>query len=312
MPKVLVVVGPTAAGKSAMAIRLASEFNGEIINTDSMQLYRGLDIGTAKVPADQRGGIPHHLLDIWNVDHPATVSQFQQLARAQIADVTARGRLAVLVGGSGLYVNAVIDDLKFPGTVPQVRQRWEAELLSIGPVALHDLLAERDPAAAAKMEPGNGRRIVRALEVIEITGEPYPAQLPTDRPYLPATVVGLTLDRPTLDRRIEQRVKAMWDQGFVDEVRELIDQGLRGAPTASRALGYAQILKFLAGETDEAAAREATIVGTRRFARRQLSWFLRDSRVRWIDVDYSSDSASTQPELVWSRVLAAIEQGGHA
>lgn len=280
---VVVIVGPTAVGKSSLSLELARRFDGEIINADSMQLYRGLDIGTAKLSLAARRGIDHQLLDVWDLNHLATVSQYQTLARAAIADVQARGRVPFLVGGSGLYINAVIDDLRFPGTDELVRARWEDELDRLGSPALHAHLASVDPLAAARMEPGNGRRIVRALEVIEITGRPYAAQLPFGDRFMPATVIGVTIDRSVLDARISQRVTRMWEQGLVREVEELSRRGLAQAPTASRALGYAQILAMLRGDIDEPRAKEATAAATRRFARKQFSWFCRDERVNWLE-----------------------------
>lgn len=282
--KVLVVLGPTGVGKSALSLGLAHALDGEIVNADSMQLYRGMDIGTAKLLPDEREGIAHHVIDVWNLDHVATVAEYQRLARASIAEIHGRGRVPILVGGSGLYINSAVDDMNFPGTDPQVRQRWEAELDRIGPEALHEVLVSRDPVAAARMEPRNGRRIVRALEVIEITGEPYNAGLGVPGEYLPTVRIGLRRSRPELDELIAQRVDQMWNQGWVDEVRQLLERGLGEAPTASRALGYAQITAYLAGESDELTARELTTTATRRFVRRQHSWFDRDSRITWIDL----------------------------
>jgi tRNA dimethylallyltransferase len=278
---VIAVVGPTAAGKSALSIALARMLGGEIVNCDSMQVYQGMDIGTAKLPAAQRGGVPHHLLDVWPVTETVTVAQFQRAARAAIDAIQARGRVALLVGGSGLYQRAVLEDFAFPGTDPQVRARWEARLLAEGPAALHGRLAELDPAAGAKILPGNGRRIVRALEVIEITGQPFTASLPAPVPVYPA--VQLAVDRADLDSRVTERVRQMWDDGLVAEVRRLDAAGLRDGRTASRALGYQQVLAFLAGECTEQEAFDATVAGTRRFVRRQRTWFRRDPSIRWLD-----------------------------
>lgn len=288
----VVIVGPTAVGKSSLSLELARRLDGEVINADSMQLYRGLDIGTAKLGVAARRGIDHHLLDVWELDHLATVAQYQSLARAAIADVQARGRVPFLVGGSGLYINAVIDDLRFPGTDELVRARWEHELDRVGSPALHSQLASVDPLAAARMEPGNGRRIVRALEVIEITGQPYVAQLSFGDRFMPATVIGVTIDRSLLDARIAARVTQMWEQGLVQEVQELASRGLARAPTASRALGYAQILAMLAGAIDEPRAKETTTAATRRFARKQFSWFYRDQRVNWLESGEATHSMS--------------------
>jgi tRNA dimethylallyltransferase len=279
---VIAVVGPTAAGKSELSLRLASVLDGEVINADSMQLYRGMDIGTGKLAAGDRGGVPHHLLDIWDVTEPASVSAYQRLARTAIADILARGRTPILVGGSGLYVRAAIDNLEFPGTDPMVRTRLERELAVVGPAVLHARLASADPAAAAAILPGNGRRIVRALEVIELSGRPFTATLPDYTSVLPTTQLGIAVPRAELDQRIAARVGRMWLDGLVDEVRRLVAAGLRGGRTASRALGYAQVLRFLDGDLTEPEAQDQTARATRRFARRQESWFRRDPRVRWL------------------------------
>lgn len=280
----VVIVGPTAAGKSDLAVELALQLGGEIVNADSMQLYRGMDVGTAKLGADERRGVPHHLLDVWDVTETASVADYQWRARRAIAEIHERGRVPLLVGGSGLYVRAVIDDLDFPGTDPELRARLEAELAEVGPAVLHARLAVRDPAAATSILPSNGRRLVRALEVIEMTGRPFSASMPS---YDDDTAVqlGLSVPRPELDERIAARVERMWAAGLVEEVRRLEPYGLRDGLTASRALGYAQVLRHLAGEWTEERAREETIRATRRFARRQESWFRRDPRVRWIDYD---------------------------
>jgi tRNA dimethylallyltransferase len=281
---VVAVLGPTAAGKSELGLALAAELGGEVINADSMQLYRGMDVGTAKLTAAERAGVPHHLLDIWPVTRLASVADYQRLARAEIEAVRARGRLPLLVGGSGLYVRAVLDDLRFPGTDPAVRARLEAELAAAGAAALHARLARLDPAAAARILPGNGRRIVRALEVLELTGGPFTATLPEQRPVYDA--VQIAVDRDDLDARIATRVDRMWAGGFVAEVRGLLPAGLAAGPTASRALGYRQILGALEAADPVAAleqARAETVRATRRFARRQRSWFRRDPRVSWLD-----------------------------
>ncbi|MFE7873876.1 tRNA (adenosine(37)-N6)-dimethylallyltransferase MiaA [Micromonospora humida] len=280
---VVAVVGPTAAGKSALSIALAHALGGEVVNADSMQLYRGMDIGTAKLTPAERDGVPHHLLDIWPVTEPASVAEYQRLARAAVDDILARGRVPLLVGGSGLYVRAVLEQFEFPGTDPAVRERLEAELAQLGPAPLYARLAGADPVAAAGILPGNGRRIVRALEVIELTGAPFTASLPDPTPYYPAVQLGVDLDTALLDERIAVRVDRMWADGLVAEVRALRGQGLADGRTASRALGYQQVLRFLAGETDEAQAREETIRATRRFVRRQRSWFRRDQRIHWLD-----------------------------
>ncbi|HLI41603.1 MAG TPA: tRNA (adenosine(37)-N6)-dimethylallyltransferase MiaA [Streptosporangiaceae bacterium] len=279
---VIAVVGATATGKSGLGIELARAVGGEVVNADSMQLYAGMDIGTAKEPEAARRGVPHHLLDVWPVTRTASVADYQRLARAAIADITARGRVPVLVGGSGLYVRAALGELDFPGTDGAVRARLEAELDELGPAALHARLARLDPAAAAAILPGNGRRIVRALEVIEISGRPFRARLPGYGQARTAVQVGLTLPRPELDRRIEARVDRMWQAGFEAEVRNLAEAGLRRGRTASRALGYRQMLRYLDGSCTLEAARQETVRATRRFARRQESWFRRDPRVTWL------------------------------
>ncbi|MXQ63663.1 tRNA (adenosine(37)-N6)-dimethylallyltransferase MiaA [Actinomadura rayongensis] len=294
--EVIAVVGPTASGKSDLAVELALRLGGEAVNADSMQLYRGMDVGTAKLTPAETRGVPHHLLDVWDVTETASVAEYQKLAADVIEDVRARGRTPVLVGGSGLYVRAALDHLEFPGTDPAVRARLEAELAEHGPGVLHERLRGVDPAAADAILPGNGRRVVRALEVVEITGRPFSATLPAHRYRFDAVQIGLSVPRPELDERIALRVDRMWDAGLVDEVRRLEKAGLRRGVTASRALGYQQVLRFLAGEWSEERAKDETIRLTRRFARRQESWFRRDPRVRWLPYD--------APDLV-DRALAA-------
>jgi tRNA dimethylallyltransferase len=280
---VIAVVGPTAAGKSALSLELARALGGEVVNADSMQLYRGMDIGTAKLTATERHGVPHHVLDIWDVTEPASVAEYQRLARAAIDGIRARGRVPLLVGGSGLYVRAVLEDFEFPGTDEALRQRLEAELAAEGPAPLHTRLAQRDPAAAAQILPSNGRRIVRALEVIELTGAPFVAALPEPTPYYESVQLGVDLDTAALDARIAARVRHMWGLRLVDEVRALERRGLRAGRTASRALGYQQVLRYLAGECGEEEAAAETVRATRRFVRRQRSWFRRDPRIHWLD-----------------------------
>jgi tRNA dimethylallyltransferase len=274
------VVGATATGKSDLAVGLARALDGEVINADSMQLYRGMDIGTAKLSVAERRGIPHHLLDIWDVTKTASVAEYQVLARNVIDDIQARGKVPVLAGGSGLYVRAALGDLSFPGTDETIRQRLEAELAVHGPASLYERLTARDPDAAAAILPSNGRRIVRALEVIELSGRPFSATLPGYDEGRLAVQLGLRVDRPELDRRIEARVERMWARGFETEVRGL--PRLREGKTASRALGYRQMLRFLDGAWTLEQAREETVRATRRFARRQESWFRRDPRVIWL------------------------------
>jgi tRNA dimethylallyltransferase len=281
----ITVVGATAVGKSDLAVDLALQLGGEVINADSMQLYRGMDIGTAKLTLEERRGVPHHLLDVWDVTETASVAEYQDLADAVITHITASGRVPVLVGGSGLYVRAALGDLDFPGTDEAIRERLEAQLAAHGPAPLYDRLRAADPVAAAVILPGNGRRIVRALEVIELSGRPFSATMPGYDGGRPAIQLGLQVDRAELDRRIEARVDRMWAAGFETEVRQLAARGLRDGKTASRALGYQQMLRYLDGELTRDQARDETVRATRRFARRQESWFRRDPRVRWLDAD---------------------------
>lgn len=283
--EVLAVVGPTASGKTALAVEVARRLPGEIVGTDSMQAYLGMDIGTATPTGSELGGVVHHMIDCWRIDQDVSVADFQQQARSCIDAIIDRGSTPVVTGGSGLYVSAVLDDLRFPGTDPQVRARLEAELDDVGTAELHRRLAVADPQAAAQILPTNGRRIVRALEVIEITGGPFTARLPEPVEVYPTVRVGLDIPRDDLDERIASRVDRMWAAGFVDEVRTLQERGLALAPTASRALGYPQVMAFLAGDLSEEQARRLTIEATRRFARRQQRWFRRDRRVTWLPYD---------------------------
>jgi tRNA dimethylallyltransferase len=286
-PPVVAVVGATAAGKSEVALGLAERLGGEVVNTDAMQLYRGMDVGTAKLTPAERRGITHHLLDVLDVTETASVATFQREARSVVADLRVHGVLPVLVGGSALYTRAVLDTLEFPGTDPVVRARLEAELEDVGPATLHARLAEVDPAAAAGIEPGNGRRTVRALEVVEITGRPFSASMPEPTYVEPATLqLGVEADRAVLDERIAARVDAMYDAGLLAEVERLLAAGLAQGRTASRAIGYREAAAHLAGEMTEAEARERTVVATRRFVRRQDAWFRKDPRVVWVrDLD---------------------------
>jgi tRNA dimethylallyltransferase len=300
---VVAVLGPTAAGKSALSLALAEAVDGEVVNADSMQLYRGMDIGTAKLAPHERAGIAHHVLDIWEVTEPASVAEYQKLARAAVDDIRARGKVPLLVGGSGLYVRAVLDELDFPGTDPDLRAGLEEELARLGAGPLHDRLRAADPAAADAILPSNGRRIVRALEVIALTGRPFAAHLPEPRPAYPS--VRLAVDRDDLDQRIADRVARMWDDGLVDEVRGLLARGLRHGRTARAALGYAQVLQLLAGNITEQGAYGETVRATRRFVRRQRSWFRRDPRLVWLD--------AARPDLVAAavaRVRAGPGAGG--
>ncbi|MBO0777060.1 MAG: tRNA (adenosine(37)-N6)-dimethylallyltransferase MiaA, partial [Actinobacteria bacterium] len=266
-----------------LALELALALGGEVVNADSMQLYRGMDIGTAKLTAAEQRGVPHHLLSVWDVRHPANVAEYQRMAQKVITTVRERGKTPVLAGGSGLYVRAALGDLEFPGTDPAVRQRLEDELAEAGPACLHARLAARDPAAAAAILPSNGRRIVRALEVIEISGRPFAAAMPDYDYRIPAVQIGLAVSREELGSRIAARTERMWQAGFVAEVRRLEGAGLREGRTASRALGYAQVLRLLAGEWTEEEAKAQTVLATRRFARRQEAWFRRDPRISWLD-----------------------------
>jgi tRNA dimethylallyltransferase len=284
-PAVVAVVGPTATGKSELSLALAERLDGEVINADAMQLYRGMDIGTAKLPFDQRRGIAHHQLDVLDVRDEASVAAYQRHARADIDAIRTRGRVAVLVGGSGLYVRAALDRLDIPPTERTVRARLEAELADVGVEVLRDRLVALDPDAAAAIEPRNGRRIVRALEVVELTGRPFSASLPTREHLLPTVVIGLVADRSLLDERINQRVRRMWRIGLVDEVKGLVEQGLREGRTASKALGYSQVLAHLDGTMTPVEAQDATGTATRRYARRQESWFRADPRVIWLPHD---------------------------
>ena len=299
----IAVVGPTASGKSALGIALAHKLGGEVVNVDSMQLYRGMDIGTAKLPVDEREGIPHHLLDIWDVSRVASVAEYQSQAVATVEDIMARGRVPILVGGSMLYVQSLIDNWSFPPTDPAVRARYEERLAAIGVDALHAELAQVDPAAAQIIEDKDPRRTVRALEVIELTGKPFQAsQPPKDAPPRWGTrILGLRTTPEWLNPRIELRTQQMFDAGFVDEVRALVSQGLVRESTAGRAIGYAQVLQYLDGELLLADAITQTITGTRRYVRRQRSWFNRDPRIVWLD--------AASPSLVADALTALDSQG---
>ena len=292
------VVGPTATGKSDLAVALAHEFDGDIVNADSMQLYAGMDIGTAKLAVAEREGVPHHLLDVWPLEKSAAVAEYQTMARAVIAEIHARGRLPILVGGSGLYLRGALDRLEFPGESPEIRQRLYTELEVQGPAVLHERLEGLDPAAATAILPSNGRRIVRALEVIELTGGLFTATMPAFESIYDCLQLGL--DRPDLDERVELRVHRMLEHGLLDEVRHLLPLGLRDSPTAGKALGYAQLLAcvdddgVVVGDLDEAVA--VTVRATRRFVRRQRSWFRRDPRIHWLD--------ASDPETIATAVSA--------
>lgn len=281
----IAVIGPTGTGKSALALDLAERLGGEIVNADAMQLYRGMDIGTAKLTPAERRGIPHHQLDVLDVTQTATVARYQQAAAADIEAIAARGAVPVIVGGSMLYVQSLLDDWAFPATDPAVRARWEDRLAEVGVAALHAELARRDRDAAAAILPTDGRRVVRALEVVELTGRPYAASAPSigAAPRWDTLIVGLDWDTTTLDERLRRRTDTMFDAGLVEEVNTLIGAGLRDGVTAARALGYAQVLAALDAGLDGREALEPTFVGTRRYVRRQRSWFRRDHRVHWLD-----------------------------
>jgi tRNA dimethylallyltransferase len=278
---VIAVVGPTGSGKSDLAVSLALELGGEVINADAMQFYRGMDIGTAKITDAERRGVSHHLLDILEVTEEASVSDFQQQARDLIRDIHSRGKRAILAGGSGLYVRAALDVLEFPGTDPEIRSRLELELQAAGPAPLRERLEAVDPASAGRL--GDARRIVRALEVFELTGRPFSSFMPAREYFQPAVQVGLEVDRELLRERLARRVHSMVDQGLLAEVRRLDAAGLRNGKTAPRALGYAQFLRVLDGHSTVEQAADETIIATRQFARRQLTWFRADPRVTWLD-----------------------------
>ncbi|MDK4247063.1 tRNA (adenosine(37)-N6)-dimethylallyltransferase MiaA [Corynebacterium accolens] len=281
----IAVVGPTASGKSALGLALAHKLGGEVVNVDSMQLYRGMDIGTAKLSPAEREGIPHHQLDVWDVTETASVARYQQAALRDIEDIMSRGKTPILVGGSMLYAQALVDDWQFPPTDPQVRAKYEARRADIGTDALHAELARVDPAAAAIIEDKDPRRTVRALEVIELTGKPFKASQPPKNgpPRWGTKLLGLRTDSEWLNPRIEKRTRLMFEQGLVEEVERLQDKGLVADSTAGRAIGYAQVLQAQRGELTWEDAVERTITGTRRYVRRQRSWFNRDKRITWLD-----------------------------
>ncbi|MCV7178838.1 tRNA (adenosine(37)-N6)-dimethylallyltransferase MiaA [Mycolicibacterium sphagni] len=287
MTRPIAVIGPTGTGKSELALDVAERLGGEIVNADAMQQYRGMDIGTAKLGVAERRGIPHHQLDVLDVDQTATVARYQEAAAADVEAIAARGLPPVIVGGSMLYIQSLLDEWAFPATDPQVRARWEQQLAEVGVTALHAELARRDPAAAAAILATDGRRIVRALEVVELTGQPFAASAPRiGKPRWNTLIVGLDWPTGILDDRLSRRTDVMFETGLVDEVGRLLERGLRQGVTAGRALGYAQVIAALDdGGTDEhlAQARELTFIGTRRYVRRQRSWFRRDHRIHWLD-----------------------------
>ena len=300
-PLVVAVVGPTATGKSALAVALAERLGGEVVNADAMQLYRGMDIGTAKLTVAERRGVPHHQLDVLDAAEDASVARYQLEARRDLSEIAIRGARGVVVGGSGLYVRALLDRLEFPGTDAAVRVRLEERAEQHGTRHLHDELARLDPAAAIAIGPANTRRIVRALEVIEISGRPYTANLPEQVYAVPAVQIGLDCDRAVLDARVQQRVERMWEQGLVEEALGLLTRGM--GRTAARAVGYAEVIAMVRGESDDVTARAAVVANTRRLARKQMTWFGRDPRVHWLD--------ARDPDLVDLAlgIVAAADRG---
>ena len=282
--KLVVIAGATATGKSALSVQLAEAIDAEIINADSMQVYRGMDIGTAKISVEERQGIPHHLLDVLDVNQDSTVAWYQISAREVIDEIHSRGKSVVMVGGTGLYIKAVIDELNFPDTDPMVRHTLNKEAEELGIDAMFARLEKLDPAAAIAIDRANLRRIIRALEVIEITGKPFTANLPREESirYPDARQFGLVMDRDLLSTRIDERVNTMFEKGFVEEVQKLMPAGLLEGRTAQRALGYSQIVSHLQGEVSLDAAIEETKRATRQYARRQETWFSRDARIKWI------------------------------
>lgn len=306
----LAIVGPTGTGKSRLALDVAERLGSigvgaEVVNADAMQLYRGMDIGTAKLSVDERRGVPHHQLDVLDVTETASVARYQQAAGADIEAITARGAVPIVVGGSMLYVQSLLDDWSFPATDPAVRVRWERRLAEVGVGRLHAELASRDPAAADAILPTDARRTVRALEVIELTGRPFAASAPRiGTPRWDTAIIGLDCNTTVLDERLAQRTEAMFDRGLVREVRTLLGKGLRDGVTAARALGYAQVIAALDAEPADVedrlrAAQHQTFVGTRRYVRRQRSWFRRDHRIHWLDAAGDTDLIAEEAVRVW-------------
>ncbi len=298
--KLIVICGATASGKSDLAIEVAQHLGAEIINADSMQIYKGMDIGTAKLPVSQRGGIPHHMLDVLEVTQDSTVAWYQENARKKVDEIHSRGKDVVVVGGTGLYIKSILDDLNFPDTDPVVRASLELELATIGLGALYERLEKLDPAAAIAIDRANARRVIRALEVIKITGKPFTANLPREASsrYPDAIQFGLAVAREELTARISARVDRMWEQGFVDEVDQLMAAGITTGRTAQLALGYSQIIAMRNGLMSEEAAKEETKISTRQYARRQETWFTRDERISWISPE--------QPRLEY--VMKSLEE----
>ena len=302
MSKLIIISGATATGKSDLAVEIAIEIDAEIVSADSMQLYKGMDIGTAKLTDIERKGIPHHLLDLVEVKSDVSVSWYQECARAKIDELQSAGKNVVVVGGTGLYIKAILDDLNFPETDPDVREKLTKEAEEIGGDALHQRLAKLDPAASLAIPKENVRRVVRALEVIEITGRPFTAILPREdsTKYPDALQFGLSMERGNLDARIDSRVKKMWDLGFVDEVEELINQGILEGKTAQAAIGYAQIIRMKHGSMSEAEAIEDTARATRQYARRQETWFSKDLRITWLS---ATSNLRERKDLVLQAIL---------
>ena len=287
--KLIAIVGSTGTGKSELAIRIAEAMRqegqeAEIVNADAMQLYKGMDIGTAKLPLAERRGIEHHLVDVLDVTQESTAAEYQRIARAKILEIQARGAMPILVGGSMLYVAAVLNKFEFPVRDKDLRARLEQELLELGPNAMHKKLVELDASAASRIDPENGRRIVRALEIVTLTGEPFAAALPDEiESWQEVLEIGLRMDREILVARLEERVRGMWSKGMVEETKDLISKGLRDSVTAGYAIGYAQALAQLDGELSQEQAIESTTKLTQKYARRQMSWFKRDTRINWLE-----------------------------
>ena len=286
----IIVCGATATGKSELAVSLAKEINAEVVNADSMQVYKGMDIGTAKLTNEERGGITHHLIDVLDIKDEANVAWYQQIAREKIDQILSTGKSVVVVGGTGLYIKAILDDLNFPDTDPEVRQKITDQAEKLGNDVMHERLAKLDPAAALAIPKENIRRVIRALEVIELTGKPFTANLPRQESskYPDAKQFGLVLDRGNLDEKIDKRVEDMWAKGFAREVSTLMTKGLEQSGTAKKALGYMQIMNYLNGESDEAFAKEETKRVTRAYARRQETWFSKDERIKWLAPESNS------------------------
>jgi tRNA dimethylallyltransferase len=303
MSRPLAIIGPTGTGKSALALAVAERLGGEIVNADAMQLYRGMDIGTAKLAVAERRGVPHHQLDVLEVTETASVARYQRAAADDVEAIAARGAVPIVVGGSMMYIQALLDEWSFPATDPSVRAKWERRLTDVGALGLHKELARIDPAAASSILPSDGRRIVRALEVVELTGRPFAAHAPSiGAPRWDTAIVGLDWGTALLDERLGRRTDKMFADGLVDEVRTLLSRGLRDGVTASRALGYAQVIADLECGGDGAGAREPTFIGTRRYVRRQRSWFRRDHRIHWLDGATSVSANLEQTLRIWRHV----------